>query len=153
MADVALVFHHGGFGGFGQSKDMFFLSFDSVNMGDEGTGEQHGGIAAGHGQGQVVGLRGEQYRQDVLSLHQGQLAKGVAGNDDMCDASGGLLYGTDGAHALGAVAAPGEGYQKDLALVVEIKLRSCQDIGCGEGTGTAENGIDKSVLQRISDIG
>ena len=153
LADFFLIGRHSLFYCVGEEVDVLLLGLDVADMGDERAGKHHRRIAARHCQGEVVGLRREQYREDIVALHTGKLAVFVAGYEDMGDFSGGLLKGLDRRHALGAVAGTGERDEEDLALGVEIKIRVGQDVSRCKGTGLTEGGAEKGGLEGVAYIG
>ena len=151
--DGTLVAVHGFGHGVGDGVDVDALRLDGVDMRDHSAHQQHGRIAARHGERNVIGLGREKEGEDVVALGFRQLTFRVAGDEDVGHLSGCPLHGLDGTDAFGAVAAAGEGDQQDLAVFVEVELGGRQDVGRREGTGTTQGRVEESGLEGVSDIG
>ena len=153
LLDGALIFFKGLLNGAGNFLDEGNVLVNVIYICYHGTCEQHGGIAAGHGQGKVVGFRREEDAKDVLTLHLGQFSVLVAGDEDVGHLTGAAFHSPQGTYAFRAVAGTGETHKKDLAGLIEIHLGICDYVGGGNGTCSFEAGGIEGRLQGVSDIG
>ena len=137
----------------GKGVNRLFLALQLVYVRYEGAGEEHGGVAAGHCKGKVVGFRREEDGEDVVSLGPGQLALCIACDEDVGDRSCRLLYGLDCSDALRAVAGTGKGNEEHLAAGIEIEIGERKDVRRGYGTCAVEPGVEQGGLEGVSDVG